>query len=102
MTDINRELAEALGVKCRTWTTKGLYGGTYHHSDPDFTSDAGAVKLLRILMEREDWNKFVAELNCYKRDDEGSFFCDVIPEHYITTSGLLAEAALEWLRKETK
>jgi len=83
--DINRELAELLG----------MFVGEYKLSTPnipDFTTDSGKIELLRLMMKRDDWPKFAH----YVGTHNGAFPLDLITD----TTGLLAQAAVEWLRKE--
>jgi len=93
MSDINRELAELLGLcwhepipdiccKC----------GSREPFNPDFTTDPGKIELLRLMMKRDDWPKFAH----YVGTHNGAFPLDLITD----TTGRLAQAAVEWLRKE--
>jgi hypothetical protein len=91
MNSKNRELAELLGLtwhevtdqtmlhdlcSCRDWDCKEI--------NPDFTTDAGKVGLLRLMEKREDWPK-------------------VIRIDYITnTTGKLRDAAIEFLKEGRK
>lgn len=122
--DLNRELAERLGLlehiviaehderAVCSCGVRGLAFAVRNHcinSIPDFTTDAGAVKLLRLLMQREDWPEFMRRLNTMLRP-EGMKDLDILLEdvvtslfrQYITTPGLLAKKAAEWFshRKE--
>jgi len=66
--------------------------------NPDFTSDAGKVGLLREMMKRRDCIEFVYQINNYEayRDDEPIY--DKISIDLITgSSGKLADAVYDWL-----
>jgi hypothetical protein len=115
MNDINRELAELLGLcwhefndnpeqcsKCGKW-----FRGYYVDSpNPDFTTDPGKIELLRLMEKRADWPEFL----WFLWDKEGiqigvvykAFISNKgIPHIYITdTTGRLAQAAVEFLRRE--
>jgi hypothetical protein len=60
-------------------------------------SDSGKIELLRLMMKREDWDRFVGVLcERNKRQIEGY----TISLYLITdTTGLLAQAAVEFLRR---
>jgi hypothetical protein len=67
-------------------------------SNPDFTTDAGRVQLLRLMMERVGWTGF----HFYLFERLGrKWVSDTIPIDYILTDGPLVEAVLEWLRNKT-
>jgi hypothetical protein len=81
MTDINRELADLLFSK--TW--QGI--------TPDFTTDSGKIELLRLMMIREDRIEFFKYLD--------KWWIPTNWEDLMTdTTGRLAQAACEWLKKE--
>jgi hypothetical protein len=104
--DINRELAELLGVLhevvidrdfpnalCACGATGCL------KITPDFTSDPGKIELLRLMMKREDWSKFLFTIN--KIAGITVWGQNFIFVRYITdTTGLLAQVAVEFLRRE--
>jgi hypothetical protein len=108
MSDINKELAELLGL-CWHRNKIQLYsGGEIRYScencgsmdyNPDFTTDSGKIELLRLMMKREDWERFKFQIECQGYDH--------IPGNCVKlnlildTTGLLAQAAVEWLRKES-
>lgn len=77
MTDKNQFVAEKLGEKwhiihkkleddgwewrtCSCGSLDRWYDNSLdlRHSNPDFSTDAGAVELLRLMLERKDWNGF--------------------------------------------
>jgi hypothetical protein len=100
MKDINRELAERLGIPRHRTGKAGYCEVCGHHScfekNPDFTSDSGKIELLRLMMKREDWPEFCGLwAGC---EMMGNFYIHI---DYITdTTGRLAQAAVEFLRKE--
>jgi len=93
--DKNRFVAEKLGLcwheydpdydvyckKCRVSIGDG---------NPDFSTDAGAVELLRLMMERPSWWEFISEAWGTRRDTFEDCF------KIITTPGALLDAAAEW------
>jgi hypothetical protein len=95
--DINKELAGLLGIPINQWKTKGMDGKMHLHSNPDFTSDSGKIELLRLMMEREDWDAFLAYLYIHQTEDSGM---EAMAKYITDTTGRLAQAALEWLQKE--
>jgi hypothetical protein len=100
MNEINKELAGMLGLCWHEWADDGecykctLYVGPFgvHPDRPDFTTDSGKIELLRLMQKREDWPKFAH----YVGTHNGAFPLDLMTD----TTGRLAQAALEWLRKE--
>jgi hypothetical protein len=112
--DINRELTELLGLcwhdyqeksheewnvmvcqKCGI-ETNGLEAQFQKYWNPNFTSDSGKIELLRLMMKREDWSKFLFTIN--KIAGITVWGQNFIFVRYITdTTGLLARAAMEWL-----
>jgi hypothetical protein len=115
--DINRELAERLGVHWHKDNGEGFCGEVcdcglhlydiecrsytpVESQNPDFTSDPGKIELLRLMMKREDWPQF--HLSLFRETAHGRMN-DFIPIRFITdTTGLLAQAAVEFLRRESK
>jgi hypothetical protein len=96
--DLNRELAELLGVPHYSWKTKGMDGKDYIHSDPDFISDPRLV--LREMRKRKDWDEFFAYLLPVGYNLSYRESAYVLVDYITDTTGLLAKAAVEWLRKE--
>jgi len=96
--DKNKELAELLGL---CWHECNYTVCDYCTENPDFTSDAGKVQLLRLMMERDDFEDFFDHI-------KGSFYNQIhlrkenmIPLDYITdTTGKLRDACLEWLKEK--
>jgi hypothetical protein len=111
--EINKELAGLLGICWHEMDDEGfvtLKDGKMFitckrcnqfidmaEMNPDFSSDAGKVQLLRLMEGRSDWDEF----HCYALGvDEDN---DLIPLGYITdTTGKLAKAALEWVKGEKR
>jgi hypothetical protein len=105
--DKNRELAELLGL-CwhehhESWRyKKGMsrcWKCSSQEHNPDYSTDSGKVELLRLMMKREDWDEFCASV-FGKRFYVKCLMSDVIKYYITDTTGRLAQAALEWLRKE--
>jgi len=72
---------------------ENLYGNTVH-KNPDFTSDAGKVQLLREMMKREDFYEFMVKSSI----GIGYKSYNWIGINYILdTAGKLRDAAWEWL-----
>jgi hypothetical protein len=103
---INKELAGLIGLcwheplphKGLDLTTPCICGSYNCNSaaNPDFTSDPGKIELLRLMMKREDWSKFLFTIN--KVAGITVWGQNFIFVRYITdTTGLLAQAAVEWL-----
>jgi hypothetical protein len=103
--DINKELAGLLGLCWHEYDHwEGRYqvcrcGVKHFYSDkpvdwanPDFASDSGKIELLRLMIKRDDWDKFW-ELLYQEQGFHPNFWV-----FYLTdTTGLLAQAAVEWL-----
>ena len=65
--------------------------------NPDYTSDAGRVRLLREMRKREDWSRFKHDALCMPGYDSGH---DDIPIYLIlNTIGKLRDVVIEWLRR---
>jgi hypothetical protein len=95
---INKGLCKELSVK---WNT-GLCPHCGHYCSnntvfcnpplplPDFFSKTGRIDLLELMKKREDWGKFLDEIDSYNHWSV-----------YMTDpNGKLARACLDWLRKE--
>jgi hypothetical protein len=61
--------------------------------NPDFTTDAGAVLLLREMMKREDWPEIYKDIGCQRERPYG------IPPEFLTTPGKLLQAVSEWIEE---
>lgn len=85
--------------KCgETFTAIHFSDWSHEACNPDFTTDAGAVELLRLMMKREDWKQFHRELRGAMIWDEIReahiyFSIDVL---YITTPGALLDAVADY------
>jgi len=115
MSDINKELAELLGLHWHEGTEKSTYanhiicscGFTFHKDtlkrhiplcNPDFTTDSGKIELLRLMKEVDNWDGFLLDNGALSKHSRS---LDCIQVDFITdTTGLLAQAAVEFLRKE--
>jgi len=110
-TDKNREVALALGLcwhapftPCMpgTWCTCGsLKPFDCCPINPDFTSDAGAVQLLRLMMKRlsrDDFFTFIRTVGFGSSSDDYWYIYGT----YITTKGKLLEAVWLWRREHPK
>jgi hypothetical protein len=99
--DKNKEVAEALDDRYSGHHTPS--GEFVHTSYRDYSSDAGAVQLLRLMEERPDWYMFRWKIG--GRSTKGctsqsySEF-DYIDASYITTKGKLLEAVWTWLKEK--
>jgi hypothetical protein len=94
MTDIeqaNREVAEALGVH---WYEH------LPHLNPDFSTDAGKVELMRLMRAREDWWEFFDSCDTFRIRYHR--VVSHITEMTIDTTGKLLFACRYWLRKGEK
>jgi hypothetical protein len=103
--DKNRELAELLGLCWHENAIQPLYSnirfacskcGSMDYN-PDFTTDPGKIELLRLMMKREDWWDFC---NTIGRAVPGftTVNCFIDVDLITNTTGLLAQAAREFLR----
>jgi hypothetical protein len=116
MTDINERLCRKLGICGHhdgviitgSDSTCEVCGARVDCDNPevDFTTDDGAVALLRIMMERDDWWRFVKKIGLVTIDPDATRERRItyIRQDYIATPGALAQAVDEWLkeRKEEK
>jgi hypothetical protein len=101
--DKNRELAELLGLcwheydhwegrkqVCRCGKELWYFNAPVEWGNTDFTSSDGKIELLRLMFAREDWIDF--------RDQYITVYGDAVPvDLLLDTTGLLAQAAVEWL-----
>lgn len=109
--DKNQFVAEKLGVRWHIISSTTLEGHSLYcesckeylsdsakqnglyprniHTNPDFSSDAGAVELLRLMMGRPSWWEFISEAWGTRRDTFEDCF------KIITTPGALLDAAAE-------
>jgi hypothetical protein len=113
--DINRELAELLGVprhkivkwgdECRRWTFCSCGKRFKSHSAAriharnlnNFTSSDGKIELLRLMMKREGWMDFLKSIRMIEKYIDIDFFIT----HYLTNkTGLLAQAAYCFLKNK--
>ena len=118
MTALSRRICKKLRI-CWHGLVKGVFGEFYecacglqfdsedgivahlldnHNFNPDFTDDAGAVQLLRIMGEREDGYEFISFIGGeVEFNKNGTVWKKNIPADFITTHGALAKAAYEFL-----
>jgi len=69
--------------------------GKRHAVNPDFTTDAGKVQLLKEMRKRVDWHLFVHEIG---KCNSGHFYSDYVEIDYITdTAGKFRDATWKWL-----
>lgn len=113
MTDPNRDVAEFLGI---CWheaimivsTTGGICSCGQHLEDnwaraehlkenknPDFSTDEGAVRLLRELIKRPDWIKLRWHIGVGE-ERRGYNVYEVIILDLITTRGALRDKVIGW------
>ena len=119
MNEINRELAGLLGL---CWHENEIWPcsvgsmrmpcskcGSADYN-PNFTTDSGKIELLRLMMKRwGEWDCFASKVGIiyYTRDGVDSNGGTIESVHFATdndyildTTGLLAQAAVEFLRRE--
>jgi hypothetical protein len=73
--------------------------------NPDFSTDAGAVQLLRLMMGRKDWWVFRNKYGDEHRYNEQSGEYDyepMIPINLITTPSALLKACYAWFKEGEK
>jgi hypothetical protein len=109
--DINRELAGLLGI-CwhNTVVHDNRFGwlcrcGKYkcEQSNPDFTTDSGKIELLRLMekhLTEEGLNGNFWEWVYCLAQSETKPERVVMTEYMLNTTGLLSQAAREWLKKK--
>jgi len=105
----NRELAELLGLCWHERITSRLCNCGFiptgfeiienhiSYNNPDYTSDAGKVQLLREMEKREDWLNFLNKVGLgggYRRR------LSIYIEYILDTSGKLRDAAIEFLKNK--
>jgi len=68
-------------------------------ANPDFTTDAGKVELLRLIRKQKDWYYFVKQMDIglVRRNPIGERFTLLNTEYILDTTGLLLKAAVEWM-----
>jgi hypothetical protein len=118
MTDndqVNRELAGKLGIcwhehmldprkiliknntmycwKCDKWLPVNMDETYSFKYLPNFFTAEGRIELLRRMMEREDWYRFLL------RVDDG-ILTIFLKTYILDDSGMLARAALGWFERE--
>jgi hypothetical protein len=95
MNELNKELAELLGWKmCKCCNVLYHRDNPTLGENPNFTTDAGKVQLLRLMEGKDGWISYIISKGL-AWNFRGTVF---INQHYITdTTGKLAKAALEWL-----
>jgi len=106
---MNREVAEWLGIHELTSLKNGpgykcscgielpnpiQATGHQRLSIPDFTTDAGAVLLLREMIKRDDFHGYTGF-----QEVVGGLEYDKIAIKYITTPGALLKAVWEWMKE---
>ena len=116
----DREIVEALGGKWHSHISQkfmdednyfGCSCGNFFPSfvaikqhigrkNPDFTSDAGKVQLLRELSKREDWHEFICYMIPVKNYDSYILSAIDIVKYILDTTGKLRDQAIKWLREE--
>jgi len=94
----NRELCELLGI-CRHVGKEDMpemcsICNQWFRENPDFTTDAEKVRLLRILRNGDDWHKFAKFCGFDEIQANSLFRIDYI----LDTTGLLRDKALEFLK----
>ncbi len=111
--NINKELTEALGMCWHEWDLQEgallqykcppcRKCGKHVDSNPDFTSDAGKVQLLREMKKREDWNEFQGWCFVGTSTLDGQVDYGIPVDLILDTTGKLAKIALDWIKENTK
>ena len=81
----------------------GEYGECVE-GNPDFSTPAGIIQLLELMMARSDWNEFYKWASDSQRildyNSAGSVFVKL--SLLLNKTGLFRDRCLEWLEKETK
>ena len=116
--DKNKRLAELLGIcwhervqvkggplnRCECSCGKPDSIGSYRdHVNPDFTSDAGKVQLLRLMREHFKDKDYEFSQFLFSLDIHGTYpyLLKAFIDTYITdTTGKLRDACIKWLEKE--
>ena len=91
--DKNRELCELLWIPWHEHNTDCMYSPCYK-SNPDFTTDAGKVMLLRTLRDRGDWHDFAKSCGVDEIRANSMFRIDYI----LDTAGQLRDRAIDFLK----
>jgi len=86
--DKNKQLCELLGIQWYDLAGPGVY------DNPDFTTDAGKVRLLRILRNGDDWHKFAKFCGFDEIQANSLFRIDYI----LDTTGLLRDKTITFLK----
>jgi hypothetical protein len=107
--DINRELAELLGL-CWHQMERIHPGGIFKRcykclkpesegiKQPDFISSDGKIELLRLMKEMDGWGEFLLDNGAISKYGR---HLDCIQIDLLTdTTGILAKSALEFLQKQ--
>jgi 50S ribosomal subunit-associated GTPase HflX len=119
--DINRELTELLGLcwhdyqeksheewnvmvcqKCGI-ETNGLEAQFQKYWNPNFTTDSGKIELLRLMMKRENADDCIQTQDFLETIGKSGILNieDMVRVDLILdTTGLLAQTAVEFLRRE--
>jgi hypothetical protein len=117
--ELNKELCQLLGI---CWhEPKGIgflsdmciCGGCYgddrkgnstmsdhcKRCNPDFTSKASRVQLLKLIRKHKHFHRLIAKINCLSLDEDGDFIDNCIPVDLMTDdTGKLAIAARDFLK----
>jgi hypothetical protein len=112
----HKELAELLGLCWHEFWSEDFdqldHWGKCKHChkaagdvlpNPDFTSSDGKIELLRLMMKRKDKDDFLKHLLMWDEYDPVIYVGsveDYIIEPILDTTGRLAQAAVDYLRRE--
>lgn len=95
----NKRLAKLLGLEWHELTDNGYCHTCGHHScfvvNPDFTTDAGKVQLLREMMKQEGYDVFIIENGSISK--HGRHLDCILVDLITDTTGKFRDACLEWL-----
>ena len=112
----NKELHELLGLEWHTvlylstppaphWECScrraffDYYLMTEHlkKNSPDYAADPRLV--LREMMKRDDFDRFISNINAFSLDEDNDLINNAVPVDLIMdTTGKLADIAIEWLK----
>ena len=90
--DANRRFSELAGI-CKTCDDKVCT------LDPDCCTDyTDPREVLRVMSKREDFSRWVAQINALSIDEDGDLIDNAIPVDLILdTTGKLRDLAIKWM-----
>lgn len=89
------------GWLCACGEEYSVFCNNHLHDNPDFTSEAGRVKLLKLVEKREGFGRFIAQINCLSFDEDGDLIDNCIPIDLMTDdTGKFRDVVYKWLGGE--